>query len=208
MIRKRAEEFHSFILAVLFVFSDIFIRATMLFPLGLFGLSRDNLRPKHLEIYLISTTSVIVLFILLSHFWEVAGWICLLVGTVRILQVMALNGMSLLFGLRLLSPHVPDRERTRWHFVAIFFSMFDVLLIYSFFYYFLNRRFEILNLRSESFFDYMYYAMITLMTVGYGDIVPVTPLGKFLAMSESFVGVYLLVFLVNAAMGRFQRHAE
>ncbi|MBI2083589.1 MAG: two pore domain potassium channel family protein [Deltaproteobacteria bacterium] len=208
MIRKRAEEFHSLILGFLFVLFDALIQGTMLRLLRLFGLDRDNLRPRHLEIYLVSTTSLIILMIFLSKILSFVGWFLLFLGVVRILQIIALNAMSLLFGLRLLSAQVPDRERTRWHFVAILFSLVDVLLIYAFSYYFLNTRYEVLNLRSDSFFDHFYYSMLTLMTVGYGDIVPVTALGKFLAMSEVFVGVFLFVFLVNAAMGRFQRHAE
>ena len=41
----------------------------------------------------------------------------------------------------------------------------------------------------ESFFDAVYWSTITLMTVGYGDLYPVTAVGKAVAMLSSFLGV-------------------
>ena len=40
-----------------------------------------------------------------------------------------------------------------------------------------------------NYFDAVYWATITLMTVGYGDIYPVTAIGKAIAMLSSFLGV-------------------
>lgn len=40
-----------------------------------------------------------------------------------------------------------------------------------------------------SFFDAMYWATVSLTTVGYGDIYPVTTLGRFMSMLSAFVGV-------------------
>ena len=41
----------------------------------------------------------------------------------------------------------------------------------------------------QNFFDAVYWATITLMTVGYGDFYPVTTIGKAVAMISSFLGV-------------------
>ena len=41
----------------------------------------------------------------------------------------------------------------------------------------------------ENFFDAVYWATITLMTVGYGDFYPVTNIGKAVAILSSFLGV-------------------
>ena len=207
-ILERAREHHSLVLGVLQTLFAGIIRLTLLLPFRAFGIPREGLRIRHLETYLLATTLLILSLLLLSTGWIAAGWVLVAVGGLRILQIISLNAMSLLFGLRLLSSGVSEKERARWHFVAILFSVFDVLMIYGFLYWFFNRLYGILNIYPESFFDHFYYAMITLMTVGYGDIVPIHPLGKFLAMSEAFMGVFLFVFLVNAAMGRLLRHSE
>lgn len=41
----------------------------------------------------------------------------------------------------------------------------------------------------DSFFDALYWATISLTTVGYGDIYPVTSVGRFMSMLSSFVGI-------------------
>ena len=41
----------------------------------------------------------------------------------------------------------------------------------------------------SSFFDAIYWATVSLTTVGYGDIYPVTVLGRAVAMLSSFFGI-------------------
>ena len=44
----------------------------------------------------------------------------------------------------------------------------------------------------RSFFDALYWATVTLTTVGYGDICPVTKLGRFVSMVSSLFGVAII----------------
>ena len=41
----------------------------------------------------------------------------------------------------------------------------------------------------KSFFDAFYWATITLTTVGYGDLAPVSELGRTLSMISSLIGI-------------------
>lgn len=41
----------------------------------------------------------------------------------------------------------------------------------------------------ESFFDALYWSTLTLTTVGYGDICPVSNLGRFISMVSSLLGI-------------------
>jgi hypothetical protein len=52
-----------------------------------------------------------------------------------------------------------------------------------------------------SFFDALYFSTITLATVGFGDIVPVSPLARALVLVEVMVGLGLLGFLLGRAVG-------
>ena len=42
------------------------------------------------------------------------------------------------------------------------------------------------------FFDALYWATVTLTTVGYGDMVPVTDIGRFISMLSSLFGVAII----------------
>lgn len=45
--------------------------------------------------------------------------------------------------------------------------------------------------------DGIYWAMSTLTTVGYGDVVPITATGKFLAMMMQFLGAVLFGLIIG-----------
>lgn len=47
----------------------------------------------------------------------------------------------------------------------------------------------------------IYYSMITLTTVGYGDITPAAPLTRFLAYMESGIGIFYTTILVASLIG-------
>ena len=45
---------------------------------------------------------------------------------------------------------------------------------------------------SSTFFDALYWATVTLTTVGYGDMIPVTDLGRCISMLSSLFGVAII----------------
>lgn len=51
----------------------------------------------------------------------------------------------------------------------------------------------------------VYYSFITLATVGYGDVSPVAPIARSLAVAESILGQLYLVSVVSMAVSRLGR---
>jgi voltage-gated potassium channel Kch len=47
----------------------------------------------------------------------------------------------------------------------------------------------------------IYFSMVTLTTVGFGDITPAAPLTRFLAYMESGVGIFYTTVLVASLIG-------
>ena len=52
----------------------------------------------------------------------------------------------------------------------------------------------------------MYYSYITLMTIGYGDIVPVTPLAQKAAIITGLMGQFYLVIVTAIVVGKYIQH--
>ncbi len=53
--------------------------------------------------------------------------------------------------------------------------------------------------------DAMYWAIVTLTTVGYGDVYPVTALGRVVAALTAILGIVMLALPVGIVAGAFQR---
>lgn len=53
-----------------------------------------------------------------------------------------------------------------------------------------------------AFIDCVYFSIITIGTVGYGDISPVTALAKFVVCTEVFAGYFFLVIAISSALNR------
>lgn len=55
----------------------------------------------------------------------------------------------------------------------------------------------------------IYYSMVTMTTLGYGDITPQMPLARFLAFMEAITGVFYTTILVASLIGmRLAQHNE
>ena len=74
--------------------------------------------------------------------------------------------------------------------VLSFIFIIFVLIIISFFMYLVER--EVQPEKFGSIPDAMWWGMATLTTVGYGDVVPITPIGKFLGGIFAISGVAIL----------------
>ncbi len=46
--------------------------------------------------------------------------------------------------------------------------------------------------------DYIYFSFVTLTTLGFGDMLPVSPLARFLVYMEAIVGVFYLAIVVSS----------
>lgn len=205
MRSRRVEEYESVILAVTHMALDLISYATMGVVYRLLGIPREKVTLRHAEIFLVTTTALIISLIVGAEYWSPLGWVVLIFGIFRILQIISLNLRTLLFDVTTVGEPTAAIKRARWHFVAIGFSFLDTVLLFGFAYQFLNHRYGILNQHFSGFFEYLYYAVITITTIGYGDIHPVTFFGRILVMGEAVVALFFLVLFVSGALARLHR---
>ncbi|WP_314673049.1 potassium channel family protein, partial [Segatella salivae] len=55
----------------------------------------------------------------------------------------------------------------------------------------------------HSFFDALYWATVTLTTVGYGDMCPVTDIGRFVSMLSSLFGIAIIALPSGVITARY-----
>ena len=60
----------------------------------------------------------------------------------------------------------------------------------------------------QSIPDSMYWALITLTTVGYGDITPITVAGKLIAVGSAILGVIVVAFITGIVASSFNAQME
>lgn len=73
-------------------------------------------------------------------------------------------------------------------------GIYGILIIVIIFLYGILGSIFIMNL---NIFDSIYYTVITIATVGYGDIIPLTPLQKIFSVTLALSGVGLLAYIVT-----------
>ena len=61
---------------------------------------------------------------------------------------------------------------------------------------------EAVSARGERLGLFLYYSLVTLSTLGYGDVVPATPATRSLASTEAIMGQLFLAIFVAALVSR------
>lgn len=76
------------------------------------------------------------------------------------------------------------------HIKSVFLLLIIIILFSLLTYFFLYG--EISN--AKTYIDHLYFAMITSVTIGYGDMAPTTQRARLIMTAYVFVFLYLLVY--------------
>ncbi len=91
-------------------------------------------------------------------------------------------------------------SKKRFEFIFLgYLLLFIPFLVGSLFYLLENET----NKNISSYLDAIYWAMITITTVGYGDITPVTDIGKIVSMFSIVFGVAMISFTTSIMVSAF-----
>lgn len=205
--KKASDELGSHILAFCYFFCKFVINATMLSIYRLFAIRNEEITLHHAERYLVCTTLTLISLIVISQYFASIGWVVIFFGNLRILQILSINLMTILFDFTPTGNKSAYAQRTRWHFLALIFSLCDILLNFGFMYQFFDLRFNILNQHFTEFFSYLYFALETMATIGYGDVVPISVYSKILVAYQIVVDLFMIIFILSGVVGRFQKYS-
>ncbi len=87
--------------------------------------------------------------------------------------------------------------------VYLFVASGLAIIIGTFLMYYLESRAE--NTQMKTILDALWWCIATVTTVGYGDVVPVTSLGRIMAIIYMFFGITLIAVLLAVISNNFYR---
>lgn len=122
---------------------------------------------------------------------------------IRLLRVFKL--MQHVFGVRVLT-HTLRASLTSLCIVPLLLSI--CTLIFGTMFYFAELTHKDSYISSSSSLDGFWWALVTLTTVGYGDMLPVTRQGKCVAFLCAMVGVLLIVLPVPIIVNNFLKFSS
>ena len=102
---------------------------------------------------------------------------------------------------------VTNSITTNWRSLLIV-GMSVLILVFTFALILLNIEGAAGNDDVESFGDALWFAFITITTIGYGDITPITTGGRWLTAIMAIVGILIMAMITAIVMDGFSQNAK
>ena len=91
-------------------------------------------------------------------------------------------------------------------FVRIFLTLFTLIFVYAGLIYQVEH--QINSDRLENFFDAFYFVVVTMTTVGYGDVTPLSEAGRFMTVLMIFTGVLFIPWQLSELIAQVVKTAN
>lgn len=151
-------------------------------------------------------------------FFTVVAYLLQILGVVTDAPAVTAVGNVIIFALVVLLPVLILRDVLQHRMVTIdtifgslcVYMMISIIaaLIFRLIYYFDETSFAFAAESRSPLDDFLYFSMITITTVGYGDILPRTPVARSAAALLALVGQLYLVVLVAYLVGLRITHTQ
>jgi voltage-gated potassium channel len=120
---------------------------------------------------------------------------------VRVLRVFVLfRVLKLLRYTKSINQFVEVLANKKFELLTLLFLLFFIVMVAGIALYVLEEK---LNPQIESLFDAVYWALVTISTVGYGDISPVTSEGRTISMLIIISGIAMISFATSVIVSAF-----
>jgi len=119
----------------------------------------------------------------------------------RVLRIFVLfRVLKLLRYTKSINQFVEVITNKRFELLTLLFLLFFIVMTAGIAFYVLEER---INPQLQSLFDAIYWSLITISTVGYGDISPVTDAGRTISMLVIISGIAMISFATSVIVSAF-----
>ncbi|MBU0706340.1 hypothetical protein KJ657_02135 [Patescibacteria group bacterium] len=163
-------------------------------------LVRDNrdvfYRIEKMMLWIMAGSTAVLLTIHLMPKWLAVGLAILLVQ--RVIEFVVVYSRNFIFGRgRVFTDFKDAQQQGEWLIMMFSLNIVQMIIIFSIWY----RLISLLNpeafLEKLTVLNSLYFTVVTFLTVGYGDITPLSPLAKILVLIQVILTFYTLVIVVN-----------
>lgn len=146
-----------------------------------------------------SIYSIIDLMVILPFYFGLAG-----LGFIRILRVFRILRLIRFVKRKHLIARIPNEEV--YVLISIAFTVFSIVFVFSGLFYFTEHRAnpEVV----ATFFDAVYYSVVTMSTVGFGDIVPISTAGRIVTIMMILSAIIIIPWQISVFLKRLIRTAR
>ncbi len=95
--------------------------------------------------------------------------------------------------------------KKRFEFIFLAYLLFGIVFTFGSLFYVLEFG---INKELHSYLDALYWALVTVSTVGYGDISPVTDIGKVISMFGIVFGIAMISFVTSVMVSAFSERFD
>ncbi|MFH0838381.1 MAG: ion channel [Patescibacteria group bacterium] len=153
-------------------------------------------RIEKMMLWIMAGSTAVLLTIHLMPKWLAVGLAILLVQ--RVIEFVVVYSRNFIFGRgRVFTDFKDAQQQGEWLIMMFSLNIVQMIIIFSIWY----RLISLLNpeafLEKLTVLNSLYFTVVTFLTVGYGDITPLSPLAKILVLIQVILTFYTLVIVVN-----------
>ncbi len=146
----------------------------------------------------------LMIAVILWAFWGIIEpiiflmWFFILYGVLRISYIIIYNINVILFDQFRINttPKFYNVRSYRRILICLFINYAEILLWFAIFYRFFRNWFSSYELCLDTLWGSVYFSIVTMTTLGYGDIKPINNCGAFLCSIQTLIGVFWAIVMI------------
>lgn len=155
-----------------------------------------------LEIMMVVITSICAVLLFVVHLFPY--WLALTVSILliqRIVEFLIVYSRNFILNKgRIFTDFKTPERRGQWLILMFSFNIIQVVLVFAIWYRLISFWEPASFSRALSILDSMYFSIVTLLTVGYGDITPLSSGAKGLVVAQLILTFYTVVIVINGVV--------